>query len=276
VIHSMPCGQYFGACTGRSSTPHLRLIETTYAHSVHLPQHRHEAIYLCVMLQGQLREDAVRQQNICHRGTLIYNSAGEKHQDFVSEQGARCLNIEMCGTWVSEMVAGGSWPREAVCYLSDHRALAAVGRLESEFHRQDAASALAMEGLVLELIAEFRRGAKTTPRTSGSGWFRRVNELLHDRFAEPLGLEQLAKEIGVHPGHLARSFAAHHGCTIGEYVRRLRARHAYRQIVESDCPLAAIAARVGFSDQSHLTRVLRDCYGVTPAQLRRCQSRSEK
>jgi AraC family transcriptional regulator len=34
-------------------------------------------------------------------------------------------------------------------------------------------------------------------------------------------------------------------------------------------PIAEIAARTGFVDQSHLTRVMRRLAGITPAALRR-------
>lgn len=64
----------------------------------------------------------------------------------------------------------------------------------------------------------------------------------------------------------ARSTDAH----IGDATAPLKSDSigAERLIVGSQLPLAAIAAAVGFSDQSHLNRVMRAQRGLIPGQLR--------
>ena len=59
------------------------------------------------------------------------------------------------------------------------------------------------------------------------------------------------------------------GCTIGEYLRRLRADRACRRLADDQAPLAAIAAECGYADQSHMTREIRRRYGRSPSALRR-------
>jgi AraC family transcriptional regulator len=50
-------------------------------------------------------------------------------------------------------------------------------------------------------------------------------------------------------------------------VVHLRLKHAFDLIRQGSLPLAEIAYRVGFADQSHLTRWVRRAYGVTPAAI---------
>jgi AraC family transcriptional regulator len=74
--------------------------------------------------------------------------------------------------------------------------------------------------------------------------------------------------VGVHPVYLASEFRKHFGCTIGEYVRKLRVEFACRRISESDSPLSDIAIAAGFSHQSHFSRTFKAVTGMTPAGYR--------
>ena len=50
-----------------------------------------------------------------------------------------------------------------------------------------------------------------------SEWLKKVREILHDRYREPVALRNLAEEAGVHPVHLARAFRKQYGCCIGDF-----------------------------------------------------------
>ena len=86
---------------------------------------------------------------------------------------------------------------------------------------------------------------------------------------ERVTLDELAAVAGVHRAHLVRSFRARYGVSIGVYVRRERIRWAARALRHSDAPLAEIALRAGFADQSHFTRTFVKHMGVSPGRYRR-------
>ena len=92
--------------------------------------------------------------------------------------------------------------------------------------------------------------------------------MLADRLARPPSLGEIATEVGLHPSHLARTFRAHVGESIGEHGRRLRLEWAAERLVCSDEGLAEIAGRAGFSDQSHFTREFKRRFGVAPGRYR--------
>jgi AraC family transcriptional regulator len=79
----------------------------------------------------------------------------------------------------------------------------------------------------------------------------------------------LAVGVGVHPVTLARAFRRAFGCTIGEYLRRLRIERAAEQLATGTQPLAEIALAAGFADQSHFSNVFRRRVGMSPSAYRR-------
>jgi AraC family transcriptional regulator len=77
----------------------------------------------------------------------------------------------------------------------------------------------------------------------------------------------------VHPIHLARTFRARYGISVGEYGRRVRIEWAAAEIARGESSLAAVATEAGFADQSHFTRLFRRYVGTTPARFRAAQVR---
>jgi AraC family transcriptional regulator len=84
-----------------------------------------------------------------------------------------------------------------------------------------------------------------------------------------LTVAELAGIAGASPSHFSRMFRAACGESPHRYVRKRRLDLAERLIAGSQLSLADIALEAGFSDQSHLNRVMRVERGWTPAQYRR-------
>jgi AraC family transcriptional regulator len=144
-----------------------------------------------------------------------------------------------------------------------HRA----ARLIREVHGVDALSPLAAEGLVLEMLVELSRSVVTSSLRPPP-WLLRAQNLLHDTFAEPIRMADVASAVGVHPAHLARTFRIHFKTSMGSYVRRLRLEWAAGELAQSQASLADVALAAGFSDQAHLTRLFKRHFGCTPGRYR--------
>jgi AraC family transcriptional regulator len=69
--------------------------------------------------------------------------------------------------------------------------------------------------------------------------------------------------------HFVRLFRNTAGTSPHRYIVRMRTERARRMIQTSELPLVEIAAATGFASQSHLGRIFRQTYGVTPAMLRK-------
>lgn len=190
--------------------------------------------------------------------------AGARHRETAGEEGSRCLLVTADGA-----------PRDGrrVLDLDEPRGvrrpdLVRLGRwLYAELRRADAAAELVVESLLLDLFAPLPAGSREVPR-GAPDWMGRVQQMIHDAFAEPLGHAEIAREAGVSREHLARTFRRLHGLPLGAYVRRIRVQEAARQLRTSRRRVSAIAARCGFSDQSHLTRTFRRHFDLTPTEYR--------
>jgi AraC-like DNA-binding protein len=149
----------------------------------------------------------------------------------------------------------------------------ALARRLVETHRQLIAgtSSLRGEELLLETLVSLvtRHGDRTgRPRETGHERqaVRRVREYIEARFDRDVTLTELAEVAGLSPFHLARVFRAEVGLPPHAYLESVRVREA-QKLIRGGHGLAAIAHRVGFTDQSHFTHRFRRLVGVTPGRF---------
>ncbi|HEY2848179.1 MAG TPA: helix-turn-helix transcriptional regulator, partial [Pyrinomonadaceae bacterium] len=141
-------------------------------------------------------------------------------------------------------------------------------KLFREYKVPDISSDLAAEGIILEMLAHVGRYARPGDKQKMPAWIRGATDAIHAQLESTPRLTQLALEAGVHPIHMARTFRRIHGCSVGEYSRRIRVAKAREMLDITSLPLVEIAATLGFFDQSHFTRVFKRVSGVTPLQYR--------
>lgn len=88
---------------------------------------------------------------------------------------------------------------------------------------------------------------------------------IDERFAQGVSLHELAEHVSFSPYYLLRVFRAEVGMPPYAYLESVRIRHAQR-LIETGKPLVEVAAEVGFSSQSHMTRRFKKIIGATPGQ----------
>jgi AraC-like DNA-binding protein len=128
-------------------------------------------------------------------------------------------------------------------------------KLYKEFRERDEASALAIEGLALEMLAEVsRRQVRVSDRTPPR-WLAQALELLREQFSEHLTITYLATSVGVHPVHLAREFgsstAVQLGNTFVSFASSMPARACSSDVAGGHCLSAAFLTRVTFPGPSN-------------------------
>jgi AraC family transcriptional regulator len=96
-----------------------------------------------------------------------------------------------------------------------------------------------------------------------------VVDYVEEHLTDNPSLEELAAVARISPYHFARQFRAATGLPPHQFVLARRVERA-RQMLDQDdrLPLAQVAARVGFSDQSQFTRHFKRIVGVTPGRFR--------
>src|SRR5262249_24587530 len=120
-----------------------------------------------------------------------------------------------------------------------------------------------VESVIYELSGTL--GDRSTAERRFPPWLRQCIDYVNAEYPTSITVKDLARDIGVHPVHLAREFRRRLGETLGEYVNKIRLKAACRQILEDNGTLADIAMATGFYDQSHFVRVFRAALGCPPS-----------
>ncbi|KAB8193762.1 helix-turn-helix domain-containing protein [Nonomuraea phyllanthi] len=135
------------------------------------------------------------------------------------------------------------------------------------------ATALRRDELLAATVAAIVRRAATAPlRPPGplgpsARIARQVRQVLHDRPADDLTADDLARATGASRYAVYRAFRAEYGLPPSDYQRQLRLRTA-RTLIADGTPISEAAAATGFADQSHLTRWFTRYFGLTPGTYR--------
>lgn len=261
-------GCYTGKTLARRQIGGLTLAETDYPARLLVPSHAHDSGLVALMTRGAMTEHRGRRSVLCERGAMIFQPPHEEHAHRFLDHGGGCFILQIGAPWTERMERLELGQPGAPLSVKGGRAIHLANELRREFRSEDMASELAIEGLTLSLLGELSRARDRAEKSVKPGWLMRAVEILHDRMSEALQMADIAEEVGVHPVHLSRTFSRHYGCSMGEYLRRLRVEVARSKLVETDRPISDIAYGAGFSDQAHFTRVFKKLVGVTPGEYR--------
>jgi AraC family transcriptional regulator len=245
----------------------LELSYCVYPSELETPRHTHENAFFGFALEGAYSEKYKNHSLTFEPSVVAFHPPGEAHTTQFHNRRGRIFRIEADSFWLERM-------RQMTPHLiapANFRGveLSRVARkLYQEFCRMDQVSPFAIEGLMLEILAEVSRCADVYFDRKAPRWLAQVRELLHAHFQESLSLAEIAATANVHPAYLARAFRKHYRCTIGDYVRQRRVEFACDQLVSSDSPLIEIALAAGFCAQSHFNEFFKRETGLTPREYR--------
>jgi AraC family transcriptional regulator len=98
---------------------------------------------------------------------------------------------------------------------------------------------------------------------------RRVAEMIRENLDGNIHLCDLARECGLSVSHFTRTFRKSFGMSPCRWLLERRIDHSKVLLVTSDLPIADIAIRSGFSDQTAFTRAFGRIVGDSPGRWRR-------
>jgi AraC-like DNA-binding protein len=244
----------------------------------HYGQHRfephlHEEVVVVVNEAGTSEVRTRLGTGVSRPGTVWVFAAGEYHSGLVP--------------------AGGAWSYRAL-YL-DAPALAGIAHLLSDGQRvlpelapglhEDAALAGALRrahlcaemgsplaerelawSCAMAALHERAGGRPPKPQARCMPRMERARAFIDAHFATDFSIDTLAAETGISRYHLMRSFHRAYGLPPHAYARQLRLATAKR-LLQAGRPPAEVAMETGFYDQSHLTRLFKRTFGLTPARF---------
>ena len=247
----------------------LDVVKATYLrHS--FPPHFHETFAIGVMTGGTCALACRGSTFIVREGHVVAIAPGEVH--------------------TGQQVGDGGWSYRVICpsrdivaaAFPDHGAPSGPFEFRSPVLEDPSLAIVAadvcntleqsdcpleQESAILRLLTPLIQ--RHSAQKSGQSTRRHVpgaiaaRDYLHAHYADPVTLPTLAEVAGLSCFYFIRVFRVAFGMTPHAYLAMLRLERS-RQLLRTSSSIAQIAAAVGFSDQSHLTRFFRRVYGMTP------------
>ena len=204
-----------------------------------MPRHRHRKGYACLVIAGGYEEAGDNGRFQVRGGDVLFHSPFEAHLDRFLPAGADTINFEL-DDWSEHKVDFGRVP--------DPDLIARVAEHDTREARD----------LLLKMATPVEHKADDWPDQLAVSIRRNTN----------LSLSSWAETHRLAPGTISRGFRKLYGLSPKAFRAQLRARNAWRAIVDTRKPLSAVASEEDFADQAHMTRALRALTGHTPAQWR--------
>ncbi len=92
---------------------------------------------------------------------------------------------------------------------------------------------------------------------------------LDRHYADPLGIEDLAKRFGLSASHLHAQFRQHTGMTPHQHLILQRMRSARHKLATTQDPIKSVAREVGYTNTENFCRAFKKHCGLTAAAYRR-------
>lgn len=224
------------------------------------PRERHGFVQIVLPVAGRLRIDVAGLQDELSTGRAVFI-----HRDAPHTQEATTINrslvVDIDETAVPEQVLERFAHKPFLDIAPDTRQLIAYmrGVIGSDGPREDIAS------LWAPLLIDSLATEKTDIR-------RRLHALGGIVRAEPFfpwTIDTLASCAAISDSRLHALFIEEFGLSPHRFLAELRIDKVCALLRHSTLPIAEIALRAGFSDQTALTRAMRNTMGQTPAAYRR-------
>jgi AraC-like DNA-binding protein len=106
------------------------------------------------------------------------------------------------------------------------------------------------------------------PAVADPGLAGRARIMMETDFPRGIGVEQVARALGVSRATLFRRFRKRYGLAPKEYLDRVRLEHARELLTQGGCTVREAAARCGYRDAAYFARACRKRFGHPPSFFR--------
>lgn len=198
-------------------------------------RHVHKCAYAALVLSGGYEEAGDLGHLHVQAGDVIIHDRFEGHLNHFAASGAVILNLVFATDRVFQSGIGNVADPDSIVRIAENN--------------DDEAATL--------LIASMQRREREC-----TDW---PDQLANTLIQDPsLSLSSWSEVTGIAPWALSRGFAQVFGISPRAFRARTRTRLAWKAILRSQEPLAGIAADLGFADQSHMSRSVKDMTGQGP------------
>jgi AraC family transcriptional regulator len=258
-------GKYLGSTSNELEFEGNLLTVACYDDCPESDWHYHENSFFTFVLDGTCLEHRKNSAYEWKPGDVLFYEKGAIHRNCYHQENSRNFNIELNDKWLEKYDVGLSHgPDSHAVAPADIKFL--FIQLYREFQNQDSASQASLNSILLYIL-----GHKNHEITSNKtpSWVPKIKEFLYDNWSTNFSLKHMSAIVDMHPITISKNFSRYFGCTLGEYIRKIRIEKAIRMIRTTELSLTDIAFTCGFADQSHFIRWFKKFTGTVPLQYRK-------
>ncbi len=243
-------------------------------HFINRPNGVNQAIFIYCMKGGGWCEIRGRRQNVSANEILVV-PPGEPHSYGANSDLAWTIfwfhvTGNDVGFFLGELGASAECPvlhqgEDPAIYTLFQDALETLEHGYAPFQLVYASRVLAH--LISQTIRHVREGWRDQPDTKQK--IRYLVKYMKEHLDKPLSLKSMAMMANVSASHFNLLFRKETGYTCMDYFTQLRIHQACQWLDATGWPVKTIAARLGYEDPLHFSRVFRSVRGISPKIYRR-------
>lgn len=128
-----------------------------------------------------------------------------------------------------------------------------------------------IRSLMTVLIADALSKSSAPDINANYSFIHSAAEYIFRHYTENISLSHVAKLFGMSESHFSRLFKKAAGQTYKEYVTNLRLGMVKNLLKNSDLPITEIALTAGYTNLSHMSKMFKSVFGISPAKYRKSQ-----
>jgi len=118
------------------------------------------------------------------------------------------------------------------------------------------------------MLETFMNYLETNKNQKNQQAIQKAAEFIQKNYRNKLTIEDIAQEVYLSPCYVSRIFKQGLGCTLMEYLTRVRVEKAKIMLKNPKYNVMQVAEESGFEDPGYFTRVFKKLEGVTPSRFK--------
>lgn len=247
-----------GQSIGEDSILHaangLTIVQACFAPRTVIPAHEHKNFAIVAALDGEVEE----QGSTLSAWSCAYDPSPGTAPFRVGNDGLLVMVVDCQSGWLEDNGLGRMPVSHAILDGSPEVRFSLMQLRAATLRSCDCDSA-AIE-LLAALVERDRDEAD-------------ANRMVNAIRSEILGADEIpsvakiAQTIAVHPTYMARVFRRETGCTITQFIQRVRLARAASLVTEKPKSLFDVALDAGFYDHAHFTKLFVRTFGLPPSRF---------
>ena len=236
------------------------------------PLHIHNAVEICVMLEGSCRVLYENRQIALGVGDIFFAFPNQPHGYEENCDTVRYLlilpvkpHLEMFYKLLTEHI-----PESPILRKGSWEQLGLLEMLRLGCGDAGRTSLEVMQGYFAVIVGKLLSLMKLKPYDSDSeNMLRSILLYIHGHYREPITRKEIARAIGYHESYISHVFSQVLHMGITQYIHTLRVDDARTYLRHTKMPVTQIALELGFGSVRNFNRIFLKETGMSPKEYRK-------